>query len=599
VKRGIVLGLTSLGSVFLILWLAAWLLAGSGVPRNTSVLGVEIGSHSKAGAATILRDRLSAEMAKPIEFEAIGQLRKVNPETLGATLDVVATLSAAGSRPINPISLFARTFSKRVLPPIVRVDGARFDQAIENMNSEIAVPIHEGGVTFSGLTPVPIWPSDGQTIDPARALSLFKQQWLRSSAIRIPTKLEHARVGVEEIKRVISEIAFPAVAAPVTLNIDGKDLIINPSNLAYAMSFVANIQGHLDVHFSSHLLGNSIGGPWLKLVPPAQDAVFKFVSGQARVYPSVLGRTISDEILTQVLSPILIAIGTDRRASITTTALQPRITTEDAGGLGIRGQVVKFTTWYPPAAYRIQNIHRAADLMDGTIIKPNDIFSLNKTVGERTAANGFAEGIVIYNGHFAKDFGGGVSQVATTTWNAAWFSGVELVAHMAHSFYISRYPVGREATVAWPNVDLQFRNDTGNLLLMHTTYTNSSLSVALYGTRKYDVASITGPRKNVKNFAIYDDNSPTCIHQDGVVGFDIDVTRILKTAEVEVRREVIHTHYVPEDRISCTNPEAVFGNPPLRRPAKPKVSPRPTPVPSTTPTPTPTNSLSPTPLTTS
>jgi vancomycin resistance protein YoaR len=599
VKRRIVIGLTSLGSLFLILWVAAWVLEGSGVPQNTRVLNIEIGSHSKAVAASILRDGLSAEMAKPIQFEAVGQLRKVNPETLGATLDVVATLSAVGSRPINPISLFARTFSERVLPPIIRVDRPRFDRKMENLNSDLAVPIHEGGVSFSGLTPVPIWPSNGQAIDRAKALALFKEQWLRSTVIRIPTILERTRVSAEEIKKVIIEIAYPAVRAPVILNIDGQDLVIDPSKLAYSMSFIPTLQGHLDVHFSSHLLGNSLGGPWLKLVPPAQDAVFKFISGQARVYPSVLGRTISDEILTQVLSPILIATGTDRRASIKTTALQPRITTEDAGGLGIRGQVFKFTTWYPPAAYRIQNIHRAADLMDGTIVKPGDIFSLNKTVGERTAANGFAEGIVIYNGHFAKDFGGGVSQVATTTWNAAWFSGVELVAHMAHSFYISRYPVGREATVAWPNVDLQFRNDTGNLLLMHTTYTNSSLSVALYGTRKYDVASITGPRKNVKNFAIYDDNSPTCIHQDGVVGFDIDVTRILKTAGVEVRREVIHTHYVPEDRISCTNPAAVFGNPLLRRPPKPKVSPMPIPVPSTAPTPTPTNSISPIPLATS
>ena len=598
-KRAIIIGLTSLGSVFLTLWLAAWLLAGGGVPRNTSVLGVEIGSHSKTDAETILRDRLSAEMAKPIEFEAIGQLRKVNPATLGATLDVVATLSAAGSRPINPISLFARTFSKRTLPPIIRVDQPRFEQAFENLSRDVTVPIHEGGVIFRGLTPLPIWPSDGEGIDRAKALALFKDQWLRSSVIKIPTIVEYARVSSEEIKRVINEIAYPAVAAPVTLNIDGQDLVIDPSNLAYSISFIPNLQGKLDVHFSSHLLGNSLGGLWLKLVPLAQDAVFKFVSGQARVYPSALGRAISDEALTQVLSPILIATGSDRRASITTTALQPRISTEEAGGLGIRGQVVKFTTWYPPAPYRIQNIHRAADLMDGTIIKPGEIFSLNKTVGERTAANGFAEGIVIYNGHFAKDFGGGVSQVATTTWNAAWFSGVELVAHMAHSFYISRYPVGREATVAWPNVDLQFRNDTGHLLLMHTTYTNSSLSVSLYGTRKYGVESITGPRSNVKNFAIYDDDSPTCIHQDGVVGFDIDVTRILKTAGVEVKREVIHTHYVPEDRISCTNPEAVFGNPPLKRPAKPKVTPRPTPVPSTTPTPTPTSSISPTPLQTS
>ncbi len=377
-------------------------------------------------------------------------------------------------------------------------------------------------------------------------------------------------------------------SASITLNIDGRDLVIDPTNLASALSFIPDGQGRLVPRFSSDLLAHSVGDPWLKLVPPAQDAVFKFVSDQARVYPSVLGREISDESLTQALSPILTVTGSGRRASIMTSTMRPRISTEEAGGLGIRGQIVKYTTYYPPAPYRIQNIHRAADLIDGTVAKPGDIFSLNKTVGERTAENGFAEGIVIKNGHFEKDFGGGVSQVATTTWNAAWFAGLELVAHMPHSFYISRYPEGRESTVAWPNVDLRFRNDTGFPILMHTTYTNSSLTVSIFGTRKYTVETIKGSRRNVTDFAVYDDDSPTCIHQDGVVGFDIDVTRVLSAAEVEVKREVFQTHYVPEDRITCTNPEAVFGNPAMKTKTKPKVTSTPTPKPSSTPTPTPT-----------
>ena len=558
--RRIVTTLLTLGSVFVIFWLAAWLMLGSQVPRNTRVLGVEIGLHSEADATRILHQRLSAEVAKPIEFEAIGQLRKVNHGDLGATFDVAATVSSAGRRPINPVLLFARIFSEADVPPVIQVDQPRFAQAVDSLDRASDVPMQEGGVTFKDVTPVAIWPVDGKAIDKAKALTPFKAQWLRSSPIKIPTIYQRARVSAEEIRRVIQEIAYPAMSAPLTLNIDGQDLVIGPASLAYSMSFIPDEQGRLAPHFSNDLLGHSLGGAWLKLVPPAKDAVFKFVAGQARVYPALLGRTISDDSLTQALTPILGATGTDRRATISTTMLQPRITTEEAGGLGIRGQIVKYTTWYPPAAYRIQNIHRAADLIDGTIVKSGEIFSLNKTVGERTAANGFAEGIVIYNGHFAKDFGGGVSQVATTTWNAAWFSGVELVAHMAHSFYISRYPEGRESTVAWPNVDVQFRNNTGHLLLMHTAYTNSSLTVSIYGTRKYTVESVTGPRKKITNFAVYDDDSLTCIHQDGVVGFDIDVTRILKAAGVVVKREVFRTHYVPEDRITCTNPEAIFGN---------------------------------------
>ena len=93
---------------------------------------------------------------------------------------------------------------------------------------------------------------------------------------------------------------------------------------------------------------------------------------------------------------------------------------------------------------------RAAELVNGTLLKPGEEFSLNEVVGERTAENGFTKGFIISDGVFKEDLGGGVSQVATTTFNAMFFAGLEDVEHKPHSFYIDRYPVGREATVAWP-----------------------------------------------------------------------------------------------------------------------------------------------------
>jgi vancomycin resistance protein YoaR len=560
VKRLLVISAAVLGSLFLVSWLVAWIFAGGQVPRNTSVLGVEIGARSHAEADSILRARFSADLTKPVQFEAIGRLHEVSQQDLGVSFDVEATVAAAGNRATNPFRLYARAFSSVDVQPVIKIDKTRFTQAIGDLAQRSEVPLFEGSVTFRGVTPVAIWSTDGAAIDKPKALAVFEAKWLHSSPIALPTIYQRAHVTAEEINRAIQRIATPAVSAPVTLVIDGHELAVSPAILASAMTFVPDDQGILAVRFSSDVLSHSLASDWLKLVPAAKDATIKFVNDQARVYPSAYGKTISDDSLTQALTPILTASGADRRAIIATTVLRPRISTAEIGGLDITGQITKFTTYYPYAAYRLQNIHRAADLIDGTIVQPNAIFSLNQTVGQRTAENGFAQGIVIYNGRFAKDFGGGVSQVATTTWNAAWFSGVQLVEHMAHSFYISRYPAGREATVAWPSVDLKFKNDTGHVLLVHATYTNSSLTISLYGTRKYDVETIAGPRKNLTNFSVYDDDSPTCIRQDGVSGFDIDVTRVLKTASVETSREVFHTHYVPEDRIRCTNPLAVFGN---------------------------------------
>ena len=103
--------------------------------------------------------------------------------------------------------------------------------------------------------------------------------------------------------------------------------------------------------------------------------------------------------------------------------VEPEFTTEDAEALGIKEQVSEFTTYFPYAEYRNTNIGRAAELVDGTIVAPGETFSLNGTVGERTAENGFTKGFIISNGIFKEDLGGGVSQMATTTFNAAFFGG--------------------------------------------------------------------------------------------------------------------------------------------------------------------------------
>ena len=155
---------------------------------------------------------------------------------------------------------------------------------------------------------------------------------------------------------------------------------------------------------------------------------------------------------------------------------QPSFTTKDARALKIDEEVSTFTTYFPYADYRNTNIGRAMELINGTVLKPGETFSLNDTVGERTAENGFVKGFIIEDGIFKEDYGGGVSQSATTTFNAAFFAGLEDVEHKPHSFYIDRYPVGREATVAWPTVDLKFTNNTPYGVLIQAGITPSSSS---------------------------------------------------------------------------------------------------------------------------
>ena len=138
------------------------------------------------------------------------------------------------------------------------------------------------------------------------------------------------------------------------------------------------------------------------------------------------------------------------------------------------------------------NIGRAAELINNTVLKPGDTFSLNGIVGERTAKNGFVEGYIIQGGKFRKELGGGVSQSATTTYNAMFFAGLKDIQHQPHTLYIDRYPPGREATVAWPTLDLKFQNNTKYGVLVQayvkkaTPSTQGSITVKMWSTKTYD-----------------------------------------------------------------------------------------------------------------
>ena len=131
----------------------------------------------------------------------------------------------------------------------------------------------------------------------------------------------------------------------------------------------------------------------------------------------------------------------------------------------------------------MKNIHRISDLTRGVIIAPGETWSVNEFVGRRTAEKGFVSAPVIEQGEYSTDIGGGVSQYATTLFNAAFFAGLDIPEHKAHSIYIDRYPFAREATLAYPSVDLKIRNNTPYAVMIWPTYTDTTITVQLFSTR--------------------------------------------------------------------------------------------------------------------
>jgi vancomycin resistance protein YoaR len=253
-------------------------------------------------------------------------------------------------------------------------------------------------------------------------------------------------------------------------------------------------------------------------------------------------------------------------------AQPPARTAESLSSLGIVEKVAEFTTRHPEGQPRVANIHRMADIVQGVVIEPGETFSVNDYVGRRTVANGFvAAPIIGENGYFTEDVGGGVSQFATTMFNAAFFAGLEIPAYQAHGIYISRYPYGREATLDYGNIDLQVRNNTPYGVLVWPTYTDSSITVSLYSTRYIEAGQ-----------------SDQTTEPFGAVCTRVTTVRQrtwLTTGEVKY--DNFYATYTPEEGVECDGTKLTNPNAPetttTTAPAAPGAVPGPTTVPGSPP----------------
>jgi hypothetical protein len=270
---------------------------------------------------------------------------------------------------------------------------------------------------------------------------------------------------------------------------------------------------------------------------PARDAQLRIDGDRVTIVPGVAARVLDAEATAAALIR-------DPAANVHQVQFQrpaPDVTTAELAALRIRELVSEFTTHYPAGEPRVVNIKRAAALLDGMILAPGATFSMNEALGERTTARGFVAAPAIYDGRFVDSVGGGISQVATTLYNAAFFAGLELVEHAPHSYYIDRYPMGREATISWGGPELVFRNDWDAALLLRLEATDTSITVRFY-------SSSLGRRVETTTGMPYRWTGPS--------GFTVDYTRRVYEHDRLLRDERFQTRYDPQDTGGARLPAA-------------------------------------------
>ncbi|MDZ5621803.1 VanW family protein [Nocardioides bizhenqiangii] len=547
---------------------AAHQVAGDKVPLGTTVSGVDIGGMSRADAIAELQEAFAARGAEPIRVEVAGPSTgsgtrgaDVRPDEIGLAIDYAATVDAAGAEDSwSPGRQWDYFTGGDDLDAVVDVDDSLLSARLAELSEGLGVPPKNGRVEFEDGRVSVVDPVPGEAVDTEAAGEALTAAYLDGDdSVELTVTEAEADIDDADVQEALNGFANPAMASAVTLVFGRSEVRLQPSQYSDALAMVPE-DGELVPQIDERKITRLVEGATSSGEPV--DATVELVDGEPKVIPAKPGVEFEPDDVVAVFTDLLSAPEGERTGKVEATVREADFTTKEARALGIKRKVSGFTTYYPHADYRNTNIGRAAELINGTILEPGETFSLNDTVGERTAENGFTIGYVISNGVLVQDYGGGVSQMATTTFNAMFFAGLEDVEHKPHSFYIDRYPEGREATVAWPDLDLQFRNDTDYGVLIHATVTPSTYStqgvvtVEMYSTKVWDIESITSERYNYRAPATRHLTTPDCEPFTGYSGFDVDVTRVFREHGEDAvhHTEEFHTAYTAADTVVCGRP---------------------------------------------
>ncbi|AGU15917.1 hypothetical protein CARG_09105 [Corynebacterium argentoratense DSM 44202] len=511
------------------------------VPRGTTVAGVNIGGMSKPQAEKILQEQLPT--SAPITVTAGNLTAEFNPAASGLSLDLPATIERAGTPRLNPVARISSLFNTHEVGVVSVVNTATFNPAVTQLAQQLtAAPTNAALDLATG----PTQPVDGQHVDQDELADKLQRGWL--APVTIDAIVDPPEIGADALAAA-QAIADKATSSDVIAK--GRDAqgVITPGRMQEILHFIpegGQLRPDLDAERARDILMEGLA----LSERPLKNATFKLVSGKPTVIPSSDGVKIEwnlEDLPNHIIGDA------PREFDVTYTDKPATYTTEMAEKATFNNTVGEFTTGGFSSASGV-NIRRVAQMVDGAVVAPGETFSLNGYTGPRGTAQGFVESGIILNGRADKAVGGGISQFATTLYNAAYFAGMDDVAHTPHSYYISRYPAGREATVYEGAIDLQFKNTTLNPVIIRASANDSTVTVSLIGTKSVNVQSIPGAWTNPTQPNTVEVHGPDCSPSSGVPGFTTTDTRVVTGLDGrEISRTTTTTKYDPAPIVKCVN----------------------------------------------
>jgi len=558
--RYVLIAVGALVLILLAMAVSRYVTSGDHARPGSTVQGVDIGGMTREEAAAAVESGLASMATKRIRVRLPNHIATIKPAEAGLTIDAAASVAPAFGRTLNPLALLGGVAGSNDYPAVVKVDESSLEKQVAGIADNVDTPAVDASIDITG-TRVALTPArPGTAVDRKSTAAAIVAALLKPRTPVDAVITESApSISTADAKAVV-RTARAAIGSPVSVtatDTSGRSVTatLEPKDLAKALNYTVE-NGTFVPQLDGAVLHDAIAKELKAIETPGNDATFQIVNDVPQVVPSTTGNGVSDSELADAVLAVVKNPQVNRQVTVQITTRPPSVTTEQAAALGITEKLSSFTQRFPYAPYRVQNIGEAAKHVNGTLLLPGETFSMNDTIGERTIKHGYTTGYVVGpGGIFTEDLGGGVSTATTATWTAAFFAGMQRVSTTAHSIYISRYRAGLEATVAWGNFDMKFKNDTPNGVYITASITRSSVTVTFWGTKQYDeITAVSHPRMNLEPFPTLIDTTPKCHAQGGEPGFVITVDRVFFKGGAEVKREPITTYYKPGPEVKCEKP---------------------------------------------
>jgi vancomycin resistance protein YoaR len=584
------IGLAALVGLLLLTLAVLWTVQrGSALP-NTTVAGVDVSGMSDDEVREALAPTVAGREADPVTFTFEDGTFAVSPAEVGYRVDLDATVEAVLRRgrtglPGDAIERVRSLRTAHDVRLVERFDDGEVEAWVARVAEEVDRDRSPGSVeadpdTLEVEVELPHGSATVQQDETAAALRAA----LRDEGpdeLELPVATTPPNVPDEDVEEVAAQVRR-ALEAPLTLRASGESLTLEPATIARLIEVVErrirpdDDEGAglatVELVVSATQLEEVLGGAVERFERAPRDArftvgrtppvsfddpgstTFRPVEASVGVEPAVEGsRFEPDRAATQVTE--LLRQGA-REAELRVETVEPDLTTSRAEQLRPSHLLGTFTTYYQAGQTRNANIQRLADVIDGAVVLPGEQFSINGISGERRCDKGYEPAGTIVRGELVDTCGGGVSQFGTTTFNAAFFAGVQLDQWKAHSWYISRYPMGREATLSYPELDVRFTNTTDAAIVVKTDHTETSVTVSLYGQPIADAVSATHgdptnptePRTQTRTTSELRCGQERQV-QGETGGFTVEVVRTVERTSGSTDTRTIRTVYTPQNRI--------------------------------------------------